>query len=164
MRTYIPKSIKVVSASECEVTYDTNDGVKVSKYRASKIVPGESVIFDCSDAEYWHYTSASDELREFDRTTVGGIFFQNCFEAESKRPKFLALSIIDETEEFPVFEVIFDYPKMSVVCHLDRDNNLMFDSSRELPDFYADTLERENFVKMLGAFEIAYWAKFREAK
>ncbi len=162
MRTYIPNSIKVISAHECQVTYDTNDGVKVSKYLASKIIPGESVIFDCSDPEYWHFTSASDALREFDRTTIGGIFFLNSFESSAKRPKLLALSIIDESEEYPIFEVLFDNPKVSVVCHLDRENSLIFDSERGLPDFYADSREKEKFVKMLSAFEIAYWAKFRK--
>ncbi len=164
MRTYIPTAINVISPSECDVTYDTTDGVRICKYRASKILPGKSVIFDCSDPEYWHFTSASDELREFDRTTIGGIFFSNSFESITDRLKFAAITIIDEFEDTPIFEILFENPKVSVVCQLDESNNLILKSKQALPEFFSNPEEKEKLVKMLCAFEIAYWVKFEAAE
>lgn len=160
----MPTAINVISLSECEVTYDTTDGVKICKYRASKIVPGELVIFDCSDPEYWHFTSASDELREFDRTTIGGIFFSNSFESITNRPKFAAISVIDGFEDVPVFEILFENPKVSVVCQLDENNNLLLKSKQALPEFFSNFEEKAKLVKMLCAFEIAYWVKLEAAE
>lgn len=159
MNIYIPKSISVISPSVCEVTYDTANGIRVCKYTASKIEAGKSVIYDCNDVEYWQHTSASDALLAFNQKTMGGLFLLNSHDLEDSVPKIKSIAVINETEEAPNFEIVFECPKMSIVCQLSRDNDLIIKSSNKLPPYFDILDNKQTLIKMLAAFEMAYWAK-----
>ncbi len=152
---YIPQIITAIDSHNVDVTFDTPDGIKICKYRASLIEPGISSISDCSDAEYWNLTNPIDELREFDKG-IGSLFYLNGFDANIVPTKIKTIGVFNESDELPIFEILFENPKSSVICAIDDQERLSIKSSNSLPEFYKSGEPEKALKEVLSKFQKAY--------